>query len=125
MGRPRASFASPAPARPKEYCPDRPDGQIKIPPRPEFPNGARAPDLARLPAADLIDPARRAFGQLIGARVDRLGSLEHQVPGLFVTGNYLRGPSVAVCLAGAQETAGHVDAFLDRFEQPARRRQML
>jgi hypothetical protein len=32
---------------------------------------------------------------------------------------------VAVCLAGAQETAGHVDAFLDRRDQPTQRRNML
>ena len=124
-----------------------PEGHVAVA---GYVGGARAPDLATLPAADLIDLARREFGQLIGAngapviarvrhwalgipqyrrghgeRVDRLSSLEHQVPGLFVTGNYLRGPSVAVCLAGAEQTAGHVDGFLNRFEQPLRRRNIL
>jgi oxygen-dependent protoporphyrinogen oxidase len=34
------------------------------------------------------------------------------VPGLFLTGNYLRGPSLAACIAHAQDTAQEVVRFL-------------
>ncbi|MCP4329442.1 MAG: protoporphyrinogen oxidase [Alphaproteobacteria bacterium] len=99
--------------------------------------GARAPDLARLPAADLIALARAEFRDLIGARGDptvarvrhwpvgipqyRLGhgalvkdlnAVCQRRPGLFVTGNYLAGPSVAACLTTARETAANVGAYL-------------
>ena len=99
--------------------------------------GSRAPDLAGLPARDLIDLARREFGDLIGAHGEpaiarvrhwprglpqyRLGhqrlvatlrQLGQRRPGLFLTGNYFRGPSVAECLLLATETADQVNAFL-------------
>ena len=95
--------------------------------------GIEAPHLARLPAADLIDLARSEFRDLIGARGDpavarvrhwpmglpqyRIGHPERAAclrsagdrqPGLFVTGNYLDGPSVGACLDLARETAAAV-----------------
>ena len=95
--------------------------------------GARAPELARLPAADLIELARGEFADLIGtkgepvvARVrhwplglpqygpgheDRVTSLTEAArrrPGLFVTGNYLGGISVDACLGQARDTAARV-----------------
>jgi len=106
--------------------------------------GVRAPDTARLASADLIDRARSEFADLIGAcgqpvvaRVRhwpcglpqyRLGhdgkrrdfeSLPERRPGLFVTGNYLAGPSVAACLEQAARTAARVDRFLASAGEPA------
>lgn len=92
--------------------------------------GERAPELGRLPAQDLIELARSEFGDLVGARGapvvararhwplglpqyrlghgDRLAALNgamQRQPGLFITGNYFAGPSVAACLAQARNTA--------------------
>ena len=103
--------------------------------------GARAPHLARLPAAELIELARQEFADLIGAkgepvvarvrhwplglpqyrhghgdRTAVLEGLSGNLPGLFVTGNYLAGPSVAACLGQAQAVAV---AALDRLAQSA------
>lgn len=99
--------------------------------------GARAPDIARAPAGELLELARREFRELIGARGRpvvarvrhwplglpqyRLGHRERAAtlsetsrrrPGLFVTGNYFNGPSIAACLAQALETAAGVHRFL-------------
>jgi oxygen-dependent protoporphyrinogen oxidase len=99
--------------------------------------GARKPDLGRLPADDLLALARREFADLVGARgepvlarlrhwprglpqyaaghaerVQDLTALSHREPGLFLTGNYFRGPSVATCLELAGETAVQLDGFL-------------
>ncbi|HJM50119.1 MAG TPA: protoporphyrinogen oxidase [Alphaproteobacteria bacterium] len=99
--------------------------------------GARNPDLGLLPADDLVALARREFGDLVGARgepvlarvrhwprglpqyaaghVERvrdLAALPQRLPGLFLTGNYFRGPSVAACLELADETAARLDGFL-------------
>lgn len=111
--------------------------------------GARAPDVARRPAAELVALAREEFRDLIGARGEpviarvrhwplglpqyRLGhagrtadlrELAERKPGLFVTGNYFGGPSVAVCLVQARETAARVHGFLsglgDRVEATRR-----
>ncbi len=99
--------------------------------------GARAPDLARRAPADLIDMARRDFGDLLGARGEptiarvrqwhrglpqyRLGhgdlvatfdTIAQRCPGLFVTGNYLTGVSVGNCVAEASKTSALVHRFL-------------
>ncbi len=99
--------------------------------------GARAPDLARLPTSDLIELARQEFADLIGARdapvvskvrhwprglpqyrsghtarIAELDSLAGRVPGMFVTGNYFAGPSVANCLQQAANVAVNVHSFL-------------
>ncbi|MDP6567403.1 MAG: protoporphyrinogen oxidase [Alphaproteobacteria bacterium] len=99
--------------------------------------GDRSPDLARLPADDLIALAREEFGDLLGAsgqpvvarvrqwdrglpqfrpghgqRTTVLGELPNRRPGLFLTGNYLGGPSVSACLAGAYRAAKSIDAYL-------------
>ncbi len=99
--------------------------------------GARQPDLGRLPAEDLVDLAQKEFADLIGAhgepllarvrhwprglpqygpghaeRVQDLTALSDREPGLFLTGNYFRGPSVATCLELAGETAAAVDGYL-------------
>ncbi len=99
--------------------------------------GARAPDLARRSRAGLIQMARDEFAGLVGARgepvvarvrqwarglpqyapghgarVDALVSIGQRQPGLFVTGNYLNGVSVAACLAQAVNTAERVHGYL-------------
>jgi oxygen-dependent protoporphyrinogen oxidase len=99
--------------------------------------GARAPEAARAPASELILAARAEFHELLGARgapvvarvrqwprglpqyrlghgarVAALRGLEARRPGLFVTGNYLDGPSVGACVGQAAETAARVERFL-------------
>jgi oxygen-dependent protoporphyrinogen oxidase len=99
--------------------------------------GTRAPDLAMLPAADLVAAAREEFRDLLGARGDpvvartqywprglpqyrpghgnrisRLIGLENRRPGLYLTGNYFQGPGVAACLAQASQTAARVTGYL-------------
>jgi oxygen-dependent protoporphyrinogen oxidase len=111
-----------------------PDGHVAVT---GYLGGARAPDLARHPAEELVDLARTEFAELIGARgrpvvarvrqwalglpqygpghaerVTRVVEETEGTAGLFVTGNYLRGPSIASCLAVAHETAAKVERFL-------------
>ena len=111
-----------------------PDGSVAVA---VYIGGARAPDLARLPEADIVAIARAELRDLIGAsgepevsrvrhwplglpqyklghaaRAADLNAAADRLPGLFVTGNYFRGPSVAVCLALARETAAKADAHL-------------
>jgi oxygen-dependent protoporphyrinogen oxidase len=99
--------------------------------------GARAPELARASAGELVDIARREFRDLIGARgqprvarvrhwplglpqyrlghqdrVTALATASHRQPGLFLTGNYLTGLSLAACVAQAEESAMRVHQFL-------------
>jgi protoporphyrinogen/coproporphyrinogen III oxidase len=113
-----------------------PDGQIAVS---AYIGGARSPHLARLSATDLIELARSEFRQLIGATgdptvahvrhwpvglpqyalghqrlVEVLESTDERQPGLFMTGNYFAGPSVAICLGVAQKTALAVDDHLNR-----------
>jgi oxygen-dependent protoporphyrinogen oxidase len=101
--------------------------------------GARSPDIARLPARDLIDIAGQEFRDLIGAKgdpvvaqvrhwpcglpqygaghkglVDVLGSTDERQAGLFLTGNYFSGPSVANCLGVALNTASTVHRYLKK-----------
>ncbi|MCH8953342.1 MAG: FAD-dependent oxidoreductase, partial [Proteobacteria bacterium] len=111
-----------------------PDGQVALA---GYVGGARAPDLARLAPAALIDLARREFGDLLGARGEptiarvrqwprglpqyRLGhgdlvatfnTIAERCPGLYVTGNYLSGVSVGNCIAEASRTSVLVDRYL-------------
>ena len=106
--------------------------------------GARAPELAQLPAADLVALAREEFGDLLGARgepviarlrqwprglpqyrpghgerVAPLRAIAQRRPGLFVTGNYFAGPSVASCLAQARYTVIGVERYLRDHTAPA------
>jgi oxygen-dependent protoporphyrinogen oxidase len=99
--------------------------------------GTRAPELAMLPAPDLVAAAREEFRDLLGARgepvvartqhwprglpqyrpghedrVSRLIGLENRRPGLHLTGNYFQGPGVAACLAQASQTAARVAGYL-------------
>ena len=99
--------------------------------------GSRAPELARLPAKELIETARGEFADLLGAKGEpALARVRHwsrglpqyrvghrdllaalngaceRRPGLFLTGNYFAGISVAACMAHATHTATRVDEFL-------------
>ena len=47
-----------------------------------------------------------------GEKVARLRAVEDNRPGLFLTGNYLSGLSVASCAASASDTAQRVHDFL-------------
>lgn len=111
-----------------------PDGFVALA---AYVGGDRAPDLARRPGGEVIDAARQEFADLLGARGApvlaqvrhwprglpqyRIGHRERLAPlcaasrhrpGLFLTGNYFAGLSVAACLAHASQTATSVDAFL-------------
>ena len=99
--------------------------------------GARQPELAGEPPAELIVAARSEFRDLLGARgkpvvarvqhwprglpqcrpghgrlVAKLLGIEERRPGLFVTGNYFNGPSVGSCIAQAGEVSARVHQFL-------------
>lgn len=101
--------------------------------------GDRAPDLARLPPAALVDIVRSEFADLLGARgepvvasvrqwprglpqyrvghdevIGALAAAEDRWPGLFVTGNYFAGVSVAACLAEATRAATRAHGHLER-----------
>jgi len=113
-----------------------PEGHVAVS---AYIGGARAPDLARLPAADLIRLARSEFADLIGAAgdpivarvrhwpvglpqyesghqklIEELGTTDKRLEGLFLTGNYFAGPSVAVCLSVARRTALAAHSYLER-----------
>ncbi len=108
-----------------------PDGHVALA---AYIGGARAPERAMLPIAMLIDLARDDFAELLGARgapviararqwprglpqyelghaarATVLGDIGARRPGLYVTGNYLSGVSVAACIERAGETAGRID----------------
>jgi len=111
-----------------------PDGHVAFS---AYLGGARAPQLAQAPSEELITMARAEFRDLLSVRGDpvvarvrqwprglpqyRLGhdakvanlrAAECRRPGLFLTGNYLTGLSVASCVTSATETAARVHAFL-------------
>lgn len=113
-----------------------PEGHVAVS---AYVGGVRAPDLARLSPPDLIDLARQEFRDLIGAAgdpvvaqvrhwpvglpqyrsghqglVDILKSADERQAGLFLTGNYFTGPSIAACLGAAQTTASAADHHLKR-----------
>lgn len=45
-------------------------------------------------------------------RIAALRALEERRPGLYLTGNYFAGPSVAACIAQASETSARAHRFL-------------
>ena len=125
------------------YAGRAPKGHVAIS---AYVGGARNPELARLHDAELAHEVYRELAALLdikGAPVlqrtrrwmlglpqytlghsARAGVLENtatRVPGLYITGNYLRGVSVANCLIAASETAKHVaqaHIFRDRIKSP-------
>jgi oxygen-dependent protoporphyrinogen oxidase len=108
--------------------------------------GDRAPELALREPRELIALVRAEFRDLLGVRGDpviqrvrqwprglpqyrvghrrivaELSGAERRHPGLFVTGNYISGPSVASCLGEAKETARRADGYLCRRDQATTR----
>ena len=113
-----------------------PDGFVSLA---GYVGGTRTPENARLPERDLVNLVAEEFGDLLGAkgepvvarvqhwaqglpqyqvghrgRVAQIRAASDRQPGLFVTGNYFSGPSVAACIALGAETAAGVDRFLAR-----------
>ncbi|MBZ0129572.1 MAG: protoporphyrinogen oxidase [Rhodobacteraceae bacterium] len=106
--------------------------------------GARAPDHARLPAKTLIGIVQGELAGLVGARgepvlarvrqwprglpqfqpghsrlVELFADALRDMPGLFVTGNYLRGVSVGACVDAALDTAEEVSLSLGQMAKAA------
>ncbi len=101
--------------------------------------GARISELAKLPDSELIDAVSTEIAQSLGisgmpvvARTHRwlrglpqysmghadrrakIAALSERSPGIYVTGNYLDGVSIAACLKSAGETALHVSGYLGK-----------
>ena len=99
--------------------------------------GARAPELGSMPADALIDLARTELRDLVGAvgdpvvaqirhwsrglpqytlghagRIKTLRQTSERHPGLFLTGNYFEGPSIAACLSVSRTVSGEVARML-------------
>jgi len=116
-----------------------PEGYVAVS---AYVGGVRAPHLARLPGPELLELARGEFADLIGTTaepvaakvrhwpvglpqytaghrglVTDLSQSHERRPGLFLTGNYFAGPSVATCLSVAQKTALAAHAHLRGGEQ--------
>ncbi len=108
--------------------------------------GAREPELAAASPDELVHRVDDDMRQLFGARgkpiharvrywraglpqpgvchAERIGglrALEHALPGIFVTGNYLNGVSTAACIDEAFAVAGRVSASLARHVATAAR----
>jgi oxygen-dependent protoporphyrinogen oxidase len=108
--------------------------------------GDRAPELALRQPCELVALARAEFSDLLGVRGDpviqrvrqwprglpqyrvghrriigELSDAERRHPGLFLTGNYIAGPSIASCLEEARETARRADGHLRRRDQASTR----
>ncbi|MDP6689938.1 MAG: protoporphyrinogen oxidase [Alphaproteobacteria bacterium] len=121
-----------------------PEGHVAVS---AYIGGVRAPHLAGLPGPELLDLVRGEFSDLIGASgepvaakvrhwpvglpqyaaghrglVTDLSQCHERQPGLFLTGNYFAGPSVATCLSVAQKTALAVHGYLRHGEQMQSRR---
>lgn len=104
-----------------------PDGRVCLA---GYLGGARNPDAARMSAEDIVGAARDEFRDLLGvrgeplvarvrhwplglpqcglghgARVAAIRGAHERLPGLFLTGNYLSGPSVSACLEQALTVA--------------------
>ncbi len=117
-----------------------PDGRVALA---VYLGGARSPELARLPPPELAAIARDEAAELLGiegepevtrirqwprglpqyllghpARARTILGVADRQPGLFVTGNYLGGLSVADCVALAETTAAKVAAHLVRAAPP-------
>ncbi len=102
-------------------------------------SGGRCPEVGRMNERELLDLAQQEFGRLLGirgepvvsnvrcwprgipqyrlghqARVAKFEKISSESPGLFVTGNYLNGPSVGACVANAQDVANDISAYLGK-----------
>jgi len=100
-------------------------------------SGTRTPEISRMGEKDLINLAEHEFKDLLGvhgrydvarvrswprglpqygvghqSRVEKIGGISQEMPGLFVTGNYLIGPSVGACVSNARDVAERTSSFL-------------
>ena len=100
--------------------------------------GSRYSDITKLNENDLLNIAQEEFKDLLGARgpceiskvrfwsrgipqykighqdrVRKIQNANSESPGIFVTGNYLSGPSVGACVANAQQAADHISKYLE------------
>jgi len=103
--------------------------------------GSRQPDAARLPDQELLGQVECELGRLLaikGAPVVRrthrwplglpqytlghagkiaaIASAHQHLPGLYLTGNYIGGVSVANCLKTARQTANKVSRYLEQIQ---------
>ena len=111
-----------------------PKGHVSIA---AYVGGARHPDVSSLAEADLVRQVECELGALLGIkgsavvrrarrwplglpqytlghndRVADIANVHRQLPGLFLTGNYIGGVSVANCLKTARQAASTVDGHL-------------
>ena len=111
-----------------------PDGYVSLT---GYLGGARYPDIAELSENELIALAEEEFKDLLGvrgrpeivrvrrwprgipqynlghqARIKKIQDIALETPGLFVTGNYLSGPSVGACVAISREVVDRTSSYL-------------
>ena len=116
------------------YAGRAPDGYVSIS---AYAGGVRNPELAQVPKADLVAQVQGELAELLGikgapvlqrirrwalglpqytlghrARATLLQTTSQRNAGLFVTGNFLQGVSVANCLSTAVQTASDIDRSL-------------
>jgi len=78
--------------------------------------GLRGEPLARHIAR--LDRALPQYNLGHGATVEALGALCSGIPGLFLTGNYLAGPSLGACVEQANKVAEEIARFCSLEERP-------
>ncbi len=116
-----------------------PDGFVGIT---AYVGGARAPELARLPASELASIVKSELAEMLGISADpvvirlrhwplglpqyelghemrreMLRQTPNRTEGLYLTGNFLDGVSVGNCVASAREVAERVDYWLGQHAQ--------
>lgn len=119
-----------------------PEGHVSIS---CYTGGARNPELANIPEAELVNMVTRELSDLLGikgkpvvvrtrrwavglpqyelghkARKGVLFSANQRLPGMFLTGNYLEGVSVANCMDSARITAAQVRSVLEKASPSSR-----
>ena len=112
-----------------------PEGHVSIS---CYTGGARNPELANIPEADLVNMVTQELSDLLGikgapkvvrtrrwavglpqygighlARQKTLETTNDRLQGMFITGNFIKGVSVANCMDSASVTASRVGAVLE------------
>ena len=112
-----------------------PEGHVSIS---CYTGGARNPELANIPEADLVNMVTQELSDLLGikgapkvvrtrrwavglpqygighlARQKTLETTNDRLQGMFITGNFIKGVSVANCMDSASATASRVGAVLE------------
>jgi|LGOV01.1.fsa_nt_gb oxygen-dependent protoporphyrinogen oxidase len=111
-----------------------PEGHVSIS---CYTGGARNPELANIPDTDLVNMVTQELSDLLGikgkpvvartrrwtvglpqygighlARQQVLETTNDRLEGMFITGNFIKGVSVANCIDSARNTATHVETVL-------------